>query len=69
MAVKIIQMSWLINKLKKENVFKQLILITWTTEFTRRQNKTRCWTHPVQHMISGPSKEKGSVSSGSDLIL
>lgn len=26
-------------------------------------------THPVQLMISGPSKEKGSFSSGSDLIL
>lgn len=26
-------------------------------------------TYPVQPMISGPSKEKGSESSGSDLIL
>lgn len=26
-------------------------------------------THPVHPIISGPSKEKGSESSGSDLIL
>lgn len=35
----------------------------------KKKKKRIADTHPVQLMISGPSKEKGSFSSGSDLIL
>lgn len=48
---------------------RQVSLLNNKSYTTKKTNLTRCWAHPVQHMISGPSKEKGSVSSGSDLIL
>lgn len=34
-----------------------------------RESKVGATAHPTQLMISGPSKENGSLSSGSDLIL
>lgn len=39
------------------------------TEASHRSRFSERAPHPVQLMISGPSKENGSLSSGSDLIL
>lgn len=56
-------------KRKIDSLIQKKHVYSWFSKFSHKQKKLGFNTHPVQPMISGPSKEKGSLSSGSDLIL
>lgn len=67
-----VQMTFALHKYRRPISTLCLFKTTTKMQHTRgcqRQKLGICCTHPVQLMISGPSKEKGSLSSGSDLIL